>query len=110
MISFSEGELEVLKGEKVLGHMGPGRVFGELALLYNCTRTASVKALTPAKLWVLDRAVYQMITMRMGLKRHEQLMEFLKHVPLLKGLPEERISKVADSLDEVIMSCAKCMC
>ncbi len=23
--------------------MGPGRVFGELAILYNCTRTASIK-------------------------------------------------------------------
>jgi len=25
--------------------MGPGRVFGELAILYNCTRTASIKGL-----------------------------------------------------------------
>jgi CRP-like cAMP-binding protein len=40
---FPEGELEVLKDGKVLGKMGPGRAFGELAILYNCTRTASVK-------------------------------------------------------------------
>ncbi len=26
--------------------MGPGRVFGELAILYNCTRTASIKGKT----------------------------------------------------------------
>ncbi|KAH7979621.1 hypothetical protein HPB49_010199 [Dermacentor silvarum] len=25
--------------------MGPGKAFGELAILYNCTRTASVKGL-----------------------------------------------------------------
>ena len=38
-----EGQLEVIKGGKVLGQMGSGRVFGELAILYNCTRTASIK-------------------------------------------------------------------
>ena len=39
----AEGELEVLQGTKVLGRMGPGKAFGELAILYNCTRTASIK-------------------------------------------------------------------
>lgn len=41
--SFSEGEFEVLKNNKVLGKMTGGKAFGELAILYNCTRTASVK-------------------------------------------------------------------
>lgn len=41
----AEGEFEVIKDGKVLGTMGPGKAFGELAILYNCTRTASVKGL-----------------------------------------------------------------
>ncbi|VDP33602.1 unnamed protein product, partial [Schistosoma mattheei] len=40
-----EGEFEVSKGGKRLYIMGAGRCFGELALLYNCKRTASVKVL-----------------------------------------------------------------
>jgi cGMP-dependent protein kinase len=40
---ISEGELQVSREGTVLGKMGPGRVFGELAILYNCTRTASVQ-------------------------------------------------------------------
>ena len=35
--------MEVIKEGQVLGQMGPGKAFGELAILYNCTRTASVK-------------------------------------------------------------------
>ncbi len=35
--------MEVSKHTKLLTTMGPGRVFGELAILYNCTRTASIK-------------------------------------------------------------------
>ena len=31
------------KESKVLGVMATGRAFGELAILYNCRRTASVK-------------------------------------------------------------------
>ncbi|VDK36597.1 unnamed protein product [Taenia asiatica] len=39
----AEGLLEVLKGDQVIGQMEVGRAFGEMALLYNCNRTASVK-------------------------------------------------------------------
>ena len=39
----AEGELEVIQGERIIGRMGPGKAFGELAILYNCTRTASIK-------------------------------------------------------------------
>lgn len=37
------GEFEVLKDGKFLGLMGSGKAFGELAILYNCTRTASIR-------------------------------------------------------------------
>ena len=39
----AEGRLEVTKDEQVLGEMSSGTVFGELAILYNCKRTATVK-------------------------------------------------------------------
>ena len=38
-----EGEFEVIKEGKVLGRLGVGKAFGELAILYNCKRTASIK-------------------------------------------------------------------
>lgn len=39
----AEGDFEVLQDDKILGHMEPGKAFGELAILYNCTRTASIR-------------------------------------------------------------------
>src|SRR5207248_1798035 len=42
---MEEGKVDVSKGGKFLSSMGPGKVFGELAILYNCTRTATVKGL-----------------------------------------------------------------
>jgi cGMP-dependent protein kinase len=50
----AEGEFEVIKEGKVLGKMGPGKAFGELAILYNCTRTASIRGdVSPASHCVL---------------------------------------------------------
>lgn len=42
-VSVSEGKVEVSKEGQKLCTMGAGKVFGELAILYNCTRTATVK-------------------------------------------------------------------
>lgn len=39
------GEFEVIIDGVVLGRMGEGKAFGELAILYNCTRTASIRGL-----------------------------------------------------------------
>lgn len=46
LLSFcAEGKVEVTKESKFLCTLGPGKVFGELAILYNCTRTATVKGM-----------------------------------------------------------------
>ena len=43
------GEVEVTKGGEFRAKMKPGKAFGELAILYNCTRTATIRAVTDAK-------------------------------------------------------------
>ena len=40
---LSEGVLEVEQSGRMLGQMFPGTAFGELAILYNCKRTATVR-------------------------------------------------------------------
>ncbi|XP_023159442.1 cGMP-dependent protein kinase, isozyme 1 [Ceratitis capitata] len=95
----AEGEFEVVKGGIVLSVMGPGKAFGELAILYNCTRTASIRVLCDARVWVLDRRVFQQIMMRTGMQRIENSVNFLKSVPLLKNLSMEVLAKIADVLE-----------
>ncbi|KAL2083332.1 hypothetical protein ACEWY4_021105 [Coilia grayii] len=97
---MEEGKVEVTKEGLKLCTMGPGKVFGELAILYNCTRTATVKTLVKVKLWAIDRQCFQTIMMRTGLIKHSEYMEFLKSVPTFQVHPEEILSKVADVLEE----------
>ncbi|KAL7742421.1 hypothetical protein ACLKA6_019052 [Drosophila palustris] len=93
------GEFAVMQNGKVLDKMGPGKAFGELAILYNCTRTASIRVLRDARVWVLDRRVFQQIMMRTGLQRIENSVNFLRSVPLLRNLSEELLAKIADVLE-----------
>ena len=50
------GEVEFLAGGRLLSRSGEGACFGEIALLRNVPRTASVRAVTPVRLVALDRA------------------------------------------------------
>lgn len=46
---------------KFLKEYGSGDVFGELALLYNAPRAATIKAESDGLLWVLDRNTFNHI-------------------------------------------------
>ncbi|XP_033181368.1 cGMP-dependent protein kinase 1-like isoform X2 [Mastacembelus armatus] len=97
---LEEGMVEVTKQGRKLCSIGPGKVFGELAILYNCTRTATVTALTDIRLWAIDRQGFQTIMMRTGLIKHSQYTDFLRSVPSFQSLPEDVLSKLADVLEE----------
>jgi cAMP-dependent protein kinase regulator len=47
-----------VNGTKVASR-GAGDSFGELALLYNCPRAATIQADTPGRLWALDRIAFR---------------------------------------------------
>lgn len=48
-VCLTEGEVQVIKDGIVFSSIGPGRLFGELAVLYNCSRTATIKAVADTK-------------------------------------------------------------
>ncbi|KAL5961240.1 cGMP-dependent protein kinase isozyme 1 [Taenia solium] len=95
----AEGEYEVWRNGKYLYTMGPGNCFGELALLYNCKRTASIKAVRAAHIWVLERNIFQFIMMKTGLEKMEARVKFLSSVPLLKDLEQSQLQRIADVLE-----------
>ncbi|KAM4614699.1 cGMP-dependent protein kinase 2 [Polymixia lowei] len=96
---LAEGLLEVMQNSKPLGEMRPGTAFGELAILYNCKRTATVKAVSQSHIWVLDRQTFQTIMMRTTQARHEEYFSFMRSVSLLRELPEEKLAKIIDCLE-----------
>ena len=54
--------MEVLKNERKVGELGEGDYFGEIALLQDSKRTATVRCLTPCELTVLGGEDFQSLS------------------------------------------------
>eukprot|EP00435_Cladocopium_sp_Y103_P075052 s180_g53.t1 len=78
-----------------------GDAFGELALLYNCPRAASVEAAERSVLWALDRESFNNIVKKAAVAHREQLEEFLQRVPLLQTMEVYERSSLCDALQPV---------
>ncbi|MEQ2277164.1 hypothetical protein XENORESO_021160, partial [Xenotaenia resolanae] len=100
-IMSRSGDLIVTQSGRTLRTLTKGDVFGELAILYNCKRTATVKAKTPVHLWCMERQTYRTIVTNKSKKKREQLMGFLKTSRTLKDLNDAQLSKIIDSMEEV---------
>ncbi len=84
-------------GKKVNGSSN-GSSFGELALMYNSPRAATVVADTDCILWALDRMTFRRILLERTSKKRSMYDRFLKEVPLLNSLSSYERSKLADAL------------
>lgn len=93
-------------GEAVASVIGVGDVakytvggcFGELALIYNSPRAASVVALGDVKTWVIDIKTFRYILASTSSSEMVRRCEFLKKCIFLDPLPNELIGKVAAAL------------
>lgn len=88
--------------DKMVKECVAGDVFGELALLYNCPRKASVVAANRCVVWELDRESFTHIVKSATIKRREQFEAFLKLVPLLQSLQDYQRNSICDALQPVI--------
>ena len=86
-----------------------GQIFGELALLYNCRRMASVRTKTDVTFFQLDRRYYQGIVQSTGAQKDESKYNLLKQVPKLKDLPSSKLKKICDCLEDERFSNNDCI-
>ena len=91
------GELDVvIDGVKVVT-MRRGQSFGEIALLYNSPRKATVRVAGGAEavLWQLDRRTFQHILRDAASDQQKRTMEALATVSLLEALTSTQMGKLA---------------
>lgn len=100
----AEGELSCYKkftkeGEDVfLKKYGPGDSFGELSLLYNTPRAASIIADTNSTLYALDSRTFNIIVKMSAIKKRDDYISFLRNVELLSSLNDKEIDKLIDCI------------
>jgi len=99
------GKFEVYmtqKGKpKLMQTVASGGSFGELALLYQAPRAATVKAKETSSVWVIDRKNFKDILMKVSDERIKSYVKYLDMVEILSSLLAEEKLKMARALSEM---------
>ena len=77
----------------------PGESFGELALLYNAPRAATIKAKTDCIFWALDRGTFNNIVKEAAVKKREKYENSLKNVPILSTIDAYELGQICDAVN-----------
>jgi cAMP-dependent protein kinase regulator len=75
-----------------------GDVFGELSLMYNAPRAASVKSKVACTLWQLDAETFTHVVSESAAKSRNDKKAFLRKVDLLERLDDYELGQIADAL------------
>ena len=77
----------------------PGDSFGELALLYNAPRAATIRAVSEEVItWVLDRETFNNIVRDAAQKKREKYENFLKNVEILSTIEPYELMQISDAI------------
>ncbi len=79
-------------------------IFGELALLYNTPRAASIQAIDSSVLYSLDRQCFNHIVKESAIRNRNMFETFLSKVEILQSLDNYERGRVCDCIEMVKIS------
>ncbi|XP_017012547.1 cAMP-dependent protein kinase type II regulatory subunit isoform X2 [Drosophila takahashii] len=95
---IESGVYKVFINDKHINTYNHTGLFGELALLYNMPRAATVQAETSGLLWAMDRQTFRRILLKSAFRKRKMYEELLNSVPMLKALQNYERMNLADAL------------
>ncbi|KAH8352916.1 hypothetical protein KR084_007284 [Drosophila pseudotakahashii] len=105
----AEGQYDVYRGGTLVATFGPATVFGELAILYNAPRQASIQAATDARVWKITRETFRAIMQISGSREREENLQFLRSAPFLQEFDQSLLLKVVDLLQRKFYETDRCI-
>lgn len=88
------------QGNAIVAEYGEGESFGELALLYNAPRAASVTCKEGGRLWAIERKVFRYVVITKGAANlQERTDKFLKSISILSPLSDAQRAALAEKLE-----------
>ena len=78
----------------------PGEAFGELALLYNAPRAATIFSDDDSTLYGLDRQTFNHIVKDAAIRKRDKYEAFLKKVSLLSTMDDYERAQVSEAFSE----------
>lgn len=96
---IERGVFDILVKGVCVGQYDNKGSFGELALMYNTPRAATIVATQEGALWGLDRSTFRRLIVKNNAKKRKMYEAFIESVPLLKSLELSERMKIVDVID-----------
>jgi CRP-like cAMP-binding protein len=98
---LEKGLLTIIVNGSAVGTREGGSSFGELALMYDSPRAATIKADTASELFRIDRQTFRYLLAKSTAKTTSDVITTLRTVPLLQDLTDAQCFKIADAVQIV---------
>ncbi|OMJ70240.1 hypothetical protein SteCoe_31838 [Stentor coeruleus] len=100
----SKGKLEIIVNSKRVKILVSGDSFGEMALLYDTPRTATVSTISDCNLWCLDRKTFRSTLEALELVNYEENKQFIDSVSVFQALTFSQKETLVHSLTTQIFN------
>jgi CRP-like cAMP-binding protein len=89
------GNFSVYVDNRYVSTLEGGRCFGELALIYNTPRNATIRAMKVSVVYSLDRDTFRNTLANSANTKSNSIAKALKSVPLLSSLTDDQLAKIS---------------
>ncbi|CAG9322201.1 PKG_21 [Blepharisma stoltei] len=95
----ASGKLERIIDGEIRGIIAKGAGFGELALLHNSKRSATIKTVERTALWGIDKESFNKAVKSIIKENFEKHKKFVEKFPIFRDLTEDQKNKIASALN-----------
>ncbi|KAK6589661.1 cyclic nucleotide (cGMP)-dependent kinase with 3 cNMP binding domains and a Ser Thr kinase domain [Cryptosporidium xiaoi] len=92
------GVFEVIVDQKRVNLLTKGTAFGELALIHNTPRSATIKVLEKGGLWGLGRSTFRDTLRQISSRNYEENRQFIDSLSIFSGLTKNQKNLLSEAL------------
>jgi len=98
---IENGSFDVLVDGKLVVTLHDGQSFGELALMYNQPRAATVKSKNEGILWAIEGQTFRKVIIDIAYKKRKLYENMLSGTPLFEKLSRSEICRIAEAVSPI---------
>jgi CRP-like cAMP-binding protein len=98
---LEHGKAEVIINGASVATLHHGSAFGELALIHNVPRAATIRSVTNCQLWAVDRVTFRTLLASTASHSRDEKVAALRNVSLFQNLNDAAIDRISDALQIV---------